>query len=416
MSKFKIIGGKPLKGTIPVYGSKNAALPLLAASLLSKEPVKLTNIPAILDVSRLLEIFRTMGAEAAQNANEISVSAANLDPKKLPQDLVGHLRGSILLMGALLGRCRQVDLPLPGGDVIGARPIDVHLDAFEQLGARTAIDDHIVHIDGANLKPGRVVMREFSVTATENLMLAAAALPGQTTIEIAAAEPHVVALAGLLNKMGANIAGAGTHTITIEGVRELHGASFENIPDMIEAGSFILLAAAAQAPLTITNVPVCDLLLFFKKLDDIGVAYDISGSSVSIKPSALKAFKIQTLPYPGLPTDLQAPFSVVATQADGASLIHDPMYEGRFKYVDELAKMGAKITVCDPHRVIIEGPAKLTGRHMKSLDIRAGVTLIWAGLIASGETIIDGADIIDRGYANLVERLENIGAAITRVS
>ena len=409
MSHFVIQGPATLAGSIPVYGSKNAALPLLAACLLTDDEVTLDNIPPISDVPHVLDIFRSLGAQASMEGSQVRVQATHVDPTKIPIELVGRLRGSILLLGALLGRCRAVRLPRPGGDIIGARPIEVHLDAFRQLGATITEDGDYVTIDGQEMQPGTVVLQEFSVTATENVMLAAACLPGKTTIRIAAAEPHVVALAELLQQMGARVGGAGTHTITITGAEKLRG------------GLFILMAAATKSEVTIEHVPVNHLELFFKKIDDIGIHYDqawedeaLGLSSITVKPSVLRSFNVQTLPYPGIPTDLQAPFSVIATQVPGSSLIHDPMYEGRFKYVSELQKMGAAIVVCDPHRIIITGPTPLVGRRIPSLDIRAGATLLMAGLIAKGETIIDEAEIIDRGYANLLGRLQTIGATITR--
>lgn len=397
MSQFIIQGNARLRGSIATQGSKNAALPLLAASLLTNELCQFGNIPDIADVSQMKELVKAAAAD-----------------EQLPAEIVGRLRGSILLLGALLGRHRRVTLPKPGGDIIGARPIEVHLDGFQQLGAICTQTADLVTIDGENLTAGRVVLREFSVTATENMMLAAATLPGTTTIEIAAAEPHVAALGKLLTAMGAKVEGAGTHTITIHGSPKLHGAPFINIPDMLEAGFFILLAAGTHSELTVTNVPVNDLLLFFKKLDDIGILYEIDGDTVCVKPGQLRGFKMQSLPHPGIATDLQAYFSVIATQATGSTLIHDPMYEGRFKHIAELQKMGADAIICDPHRVIINGPTQLHGRHIPSLDIRAGATLLMAGLVADGETVIDQAQIIDRGYINIASRLQTIGADITR--
>lgn len=416
MHQFVIKGGKTLSGTIPVYGSKNAALPLLAASLLTNKPVTLRNIPGILDSNRMVKIVQALGVDISQKGTTITLTAKNIDTQHLPADLIGRLRGSILLLGALLGRQRHVTLPKPGGDVIGARPIDTHVDAFRQLGAHVTEDADSITIDGRGLKAGAVVLREFSVTATENILLTAATLPGKTTIHIAAAEPHVVALATLLTRMGAKIRGAGTATITVTGATKLSGASFTNIPDMLEAGFFILLAAATHSELTVKNVPVNDLMLFFKKLDDIGIGYtiDAKAKTVHVHKSTLRAFKMQSLPHPGIPTDMQAPFSLIATQATGSSLIHDPLYEGRLRHVLELQKMGASVVICDPHRVIVTGPTPLYGRRIPSLDIRSGATLVMAGLTAQGETIIDNADIIDRGYANLVERLQAIGADITK--
>lgn len=414
MSQLKIRGGKKLRGTIPVYGSKNAALPLIAASLLTTEEVTLSNIPSILDVDAMVKIVDALGVSVVREGTTLRLSAATVDPKQLPLSLVGQLRGSILLLGALLGRFKHVSLPRPGGDIIGARPIDVHLDVLEQLGAKVVPDAQVVAVDGSAMKAGVVVLREASVTATENVMMVAATLPGTTTIHIAAQEPHIVALGNLLHAMGAQVTGHGTSTITIDGKENLHGATFTNIPDMLEAGLLILLAATTQSELTITDVPINYLQLFFKKLEDIGVSLEQKDSTVTVRPAPLSSFKVQTLPYPGIATDLQAPFSVVATQAAGTSLIHDPMYESRFRHCDELVKMGASVTVCDPHRVVIEGPTPLHGRHIKSLDIRSGATMIMAGLVAEGETVIDDAEIIDRGYAQLVERLQNIGADIER--
>lgn len=249
-------------------------------------------------------------------------------------------------------------------------------------------------------------------------MLVAATLPGTTTIEIAACEPHVVALAGLLVAMGAKITGAGTHTIVIEGTEKLGGAEVTNIPDMLEAGAFILMGAVTQSELTVENVPTAYLDLFFKKLDDIGIHYTIDEKNqrVTTAPGSLRSFKMQALPHPGIATDLQTPFAVVATQAEGSTLIHDPMYEGRFRHIAELQKMGASVTVCDPHRVIILGPTPLHGCRIPSLDIRSGLTLLIAGLVADGETTIEQAEIIDRGYANLAERLKAVGANIERIN
>jgi UDP-N-acetylglucosamine 1-carboxyvinyltransferase len=416
MYQFVIRGGSSLQGSIQTYGSKNAAMPLLAATLLTTQPVQLKNIPPILDTTRLLHILQSIGAQVEQKDTSVTVTAKTLTTAHMPTDTIGLLRGSILLLGALLGRERQVTLPLPGGDIIGARPIDAHLDAFRQLGAVVKEDTRIVSIDGRKMKAGTVTLKEFSVTATENLLLVAATLSGTTTLYTAACEPHVVALANLLNKMGAKITGAGTHTITIKGVKKLKGATFTNIPDMLEAGSFILLGAVTNSEIEVLDVPFEDLRLFFKKLDEIGIKYTYNPKKKSVKvlKSTLKAFKMQSLPHPGIPTDLQAPFAVVATQAQGSSLIHDPLYEGRLKHIAELQKMGATAVICDPHRVIVTGPTVLHGNQIPSLDLRSGATLLMAGLVAEGETVIENADLIERGYANIVERLQALGADIQK--
>ncbi len=414
MTQFIISGQEKLAGRIEVQGAKNAALPLLTAALLTNEEVVLERIPVLRDVDSLLEIMRGMGAEAEHVDGTCRIRAKEINWENLPTELVGKLRGSVLLMGALVGRLGKITLPEPGGDMIGARPIDVHLDAFGQLGVKVNRENGLIGLDSRKAKPGRVILREFSVTATENVMLLAAQLPGVTKIEIAAAEPHVKALADLLNQMGANVTGAGTHTITITGSDKLKGAKFRNIDDMIEAGSFLLLAAATRSEILVDPVPQDDLLLFLKKLEDFGVKLKPEQTGIRVYPSSLRGRRVQTLPHPGLATDLQAPFAVLATQAQGSSLIHDPMYEGRFKYVNELLKMGANITVCDPHRIIVEGPSDLQGAKLNSLDIRSGMTLLMAGLIANGETVIDEAEVIDRGYARIDERLRTLGAKIER--
>ena len=414
MAKFVIEGGRRLQGTIPVLGSKNAALPLLSACLLTQEAVTIHNVPQIRDVANLMAILESLGAQVTRAGDAVTVVAKTLDQTNLPADKVGALRGSVLLMGPLLARWGAVALPRPGGDVIGARPIDVHLDAFRQLGARVQEDGTMVQIDGNNLRAGEVTLREFSVTATENVMLLAAGLPGATTIHVAATEPHVIALGELLTRLGARVTGAGTHTITVEGTLERGGATVTNIPDMLEAGLFILLGAVCAEDLVIENVPLTHLPLFFKKLEDIGVDFSIdqAKNQVRVRQSPLQSFSMQSLPHPGIPTDLQAPFAVVATVAPGSSLIHDPLYEDRFRHINELQKMGGRAVVCDPHRVIIQGPVRLHGTEIDSLDIRSGATLIMAGLVAEGQTIIHGAEVVERGYERLAERLQAIGAAI----
>jgi UDP-N-acetylglucosamine 1-carboxyvinyltransferase len=417
MSKFVINGGRKLEGKIKVGGAKNAALPMIAAAILTKEEVVLSNVPNIRDVRNISEIMKAMGAEVEFSDNSLKICCEKIDPAQVPEELVKLLRGSILLVGPLLAINKKVRLPLPGGDVIGARPIEAHVDAFRQLGAKVEEGDDYIEIDGINLKPGRVILNEFSVTATENVLMLAAGLPGKTTIEIAAAEPHVRVLTEMLAGMGAQIEGVGTHTVTVVGKEGLGGGQFKVCQDILEAGLFILTAAATGSDLLVEGVPTDDMSLFFKKIKEIGVEFeaDEEKRGVRVRPSSLKGFKVQTLPYPGMPTDLQAPFSVVATQAKGSSLIHDPMYEDRFRHVAVLIIMGAVAVVCVPHRVIIEGPTQLMGREIPSLDIRSGATLVLAGLVAEGQTIINEAEIIERGYEDLHKRLQSIGADIKLV-
>lgn len=422
MSTITIQGKKTLSGSIPAYGSKNAALPLLAASILTQEEVVMANIPPITDCMRMEEIISSMGGTIIREKDTVIVHAKTINPERINTKTVGALRGSILLLGALLGRLRQVNLQKPGGDIIGSRPIEAHLDAFRQLGARIHEHKDSIIIDGSAMRPAHIILSEFSVTATENMLLVCSTLPGTSVIHIAAAEPHIEMLATMLECMGAHIEGAGTHTITVQGKKELSGASVANIPDMIEAGTFLLLGAISGSEITVRDVPVLNLHLFLHTLETIGINVDLIGKPAGpsgrvdarIAGGTPSPFHIKALPYPGLPTDLQAPFAVLATQAHGTSLIHDPMYEGRLKHIYELQKMGADAIICDPHRVIINGPTPLHGSTIPSLDIRSGVTLMIAGLIAEGTTVIENAEQIDRGYANIVERLSALGADITR--
>jgi len=416
--QFIINGGKPLKGEIEVRGAKNAAFPILAASLLTTEVCEISNLPLIEDVFRMLEIMKSMGSQISWlGKRTIRVENKHLDPSKVREDLVGLLRGSVLFLGPLLARFGTVNFPRPGGCVIGARPIDTHLDGFAQLGVKIAKNGRKYIFKKSQAKSGRVVLNEFSVTATENLILFTSSLPGRTIIKIADGDYQVRELAKFLNKMGAKVNGAGTHEIIIEGRFKLKGVRHRLISDPVEAGTFILIAAAARGNVLVKNVEVDFLELPLKKLKDFGVPYQIIGrNAVKVMPwRHLKIDKIQSLPYPGIPSDLQSAFGVLATQARGPTLIHDPLYEGRLKYLEELNKMGAKIYFSDPHRAIINGPTRLLGREIDSFDLRGGAALIMAGLIAKGKTIINNIYQVDRGYERIEERLQKLGADITRV-
>ena len=307
-------------------------------------------------------------------------------------------------------------MPEPGGCIIGNRPLDTHTYALEQLGAKIEKKDRFYGMRVDRLKGTTIILPEFSVTATENVLMAASLAEGRTVIKLAAAEPHVQDLCVFLNEMGAKITGIGTHTLIIDGVKELHGAEHAIIPDQIEAGTFAVMAAATRGEIKIKNIIPEHLEIILLKLKQIGVKLEVGSDYVQVLPSAdLRAFKLQTMPYPGFPTDLQSPFGVLATQCQGTSLIQDPLFEGRMGYVNELAKMGANAIIADPHRVIITGPTPLYGQDIKSLDLRAGATLIIAGLIATGQTTINQAEIIDRGYEKIEERLSKLGANIKRI-
>lgn len=419
MSKFIIQGGKKLKGEIKVQGAKNAATPCLSAALLLKGDSILENIPYILDGEKTKRILERLGARIENDLTKHRVMINTDEVRSRPLDFpeVYEMRSSILLIGPLLARFGRVKIPHPGGCHIGARSLDVHLAAFQALGARVQQEGKYYSLRANKLRGKEIILSEFSVTATENLMLTACLIPGKTVIKLAASEPHVQDLASFLKRAGAKIQGAGTHTITIEGVKKLSGIRYKIIPDMIEAGTFIIAGLVTKGEIKVVSLCSDHLDIFLEKLKMAGACLEIGKDFVKVLPSKnFKPVKIQTLPYPGFPTDLQAPFSVLLTQARGESLIHDPMYEGRLKYLEELKKMGAKAKILDPHRALIYGPTELRGREITSFDLRAGATLILAALAAQGRSVIHRAEEVDRGYERIEERLSALGADIKRVS
>jgi len=417
MAKFIIKGGRQLKGEIEVQGMKNAATPILAATILTDDFCLIENLPRIKDVENMISLLEKLGAKIKwPKFHSLLISCRDLNFSKLDKEKVKSMRSSILLLGPLLSRFGKVKISEPGGCIIGNRPIDIHLYGFKKLGAEIKEEKGIYQLKTKYLKGATIILPEFSVTATENLIMAAVRAKGETIIKLAAAEPHVADLCHFLLKMGAKIQGIGTHSLKIKGVKKLKGVNYKIIPDQIEAGTFAVLAAATKSKILIKNIIPDHLESIFLKLEQIGVKFKVFQKEFLIYPSSnLKSFKLQTLPYPGFPTDLQAPFGVLATQTHGTSLIHDPLYEGRMGYVSELIKMGARAMVVDPHRVFIKGPTHLCATKIKTIDLRAGATLIIAGLVAHGETIIDQAEIIDRGYEKIEERLAKLGAEIRRV-
>ena len=413
-TKLVIRGGKKLAGSIPVRGMKNAATPIIAATLLLSEPAVITNVPRLTDVERMLDILRSLGAAAEWTAaHEVTIDTRAADLSSLDARAVKSMRSSILLMGPLLARFHEVALPEPGGCIIGNRPIETHLSALEALGAQISRRGTDYVLRAGKLRGTEITLQEFSVTGTENALMAATLAEGRTVIKLAATEPHVQDLAHFLNAAGARISGIGTHTLTIEGVAKLGGVRHRLIPDQIEAGTFAVLGALMKSPLRITGADPSHLDIVTLKLRQAGAQVTVTAEGIDVMaPSTLKSFRLQAMPYPGFPTDLQAPFGVLATQCAGTSLIHDPMFEGRLGYIGELVKMGANATICDPHRVLVSGPTPLYGQEIRGLDLRAGATLVIAGLVATGETVIHGADVIRRGYEALDERLAALGADI----
>lgn len=417
--KFRIIGGKELGGEIVIQGSKNAALPLIAATLLTEDQVTLENIPDIDDVGAMVAIAEKLGAETewARDQKTLVVRAKNLATNAVDETLSRKLRGSLLFSGAVLGRLRSVILPYPGGDAIGARPLTTHLRALEALGAKTEEDKNLLHIDGRALSGGEIALEEQSVTATENTILAAVLAPGKTTITFAAVEPHVQELVLLLSKMGADIKWSNFSRLEINGVSRLRGAAHRVNPDELEISSLATLAAATRSTLILKSIKPEYLDAVFLYLKKMGVCFELRDDSLKIlKPShSYKSFRIQSGLYPKLISDHIPPLAVLATQAEGTSLIHDWLYEGRLRYIPELQKMGADCTILDQHRALITGPVNLQGCPIDTFDIRSGMTLIIAALTAEGQSTIDHIEHMDRGYERIEERLRGIGAEIKRI-
>ncbi|MCX6761418.1 MAG: UDP-N-acetylglucosamine 1-carboxyvinyltransferase [Candidatus Moranbacteria bacterium] len=418
METFEIIGGKKLKGEIEVRGSKNATTPILAATLLTKEECIISNIPLIEDVYRMLEILTSMGAEIKWlGKRKISVKNTKIDPAKMDLETVKKLRSSVLLLGSLSARFDKFNFYRPGGCVIGARPLGTHFEALRKMGVNIFETNHSYAVNAQKRKAAKITLGEMSVTATENAMMLAAALPGKTIIKAVACEPHVEDLGNFLVSLGAKIKGLGTHSLEITGSKKLHKAMHTIIPDANEAATFLILGVTTGSPIRVKNAREEHLDLVLEKLREFGANFKISKNAIEVIPAKkLKAVsKVDTRTYPGVPSDVQAPFGVLATQSEGETLIHDSLYESRFNYIGELVKMGAKAKILDPHRVLISGPTKLKGKIITSFDLRAGATLIIAALIAEGKTTIKEIYQVDRGYEKIEERLQKLGADIRRV-
>ena len=416
--KFLIQGGIPLKGEVEISGYKNAAGAVLSATLLSEEPSVIDNLPLVSDVLDQIEILKQMGAEIEWlSERKIKIYPKNINPEKIPANLFEKMRVSVLLIGPLLARFKKFKVPHPGGDKIGLRPIDTHLEALKDFGVKVTEKEGFYHFEiPENLNGKRIVLKEFSVTATENVMMFASLIKGKTKIEIAAAEPQVQDTGKILKQMGAKIEGIGTHTIEIEGREKLSGANFSICPDPLETGTFLLAFALTGGEGRIKNINPEHLTFFLEKMKEIGMNFDVTDGEILVKKSNdFKATKIQVLPYPGFPTDLQPQTSVLLTQARGKSLIHDPLYENRFQHLHELRKMGADIEITDPHRALIFGKTELIGNKVDSIDIRSGAALILAGLISKEKTLIENISQIERGYEKIEEKLRKLGAQIEKV-
>jgi len=428
--KFIIQGKNKLEGQVFISGSKNNAGPVLAAALLTQEPCIIDNLPLVQDVFKMIELLESMGVETEWLAQKkIKIRAGeNINPEKLNLDLLGETRVSVLLLGPLLSRFKQFQFRPPGGDKIignvrakggsriGIRPITTHLEAFEKLGTEIKRERNIYYFNSQNLKAREIVLKEFSVTATENLMMLAAGIPGKTVIKGAATEPHVQDLGRMLQDMGADIKGIGSHTLEIKGNKDLKGVEHRIIPDYLEAGTFITIGALTPGVLKVNDFNLQDLDLFLAKMEEMGARFSREHNSVEIDFSPqIQSVRIQALPHPGFPTDLLPIIIPLLTQAAGRSLIHDPLYENRLSFLHELRKMGADIEIVDPHRAFVFGKLPLSGIKISGWDIRAGASLLAAGLAADGQTIIENIHQIDRGYENIDEKLRKVGADIKRI-
>jgi UDP-N-acetylglucosamine 1-carboxyvinyltransferase len=422
MDQFLIKGGKPLRGAVPISGAKNSALPLMAAALLTPEKVTLHNIPMVRDIITMGKLLAYMSATVSVDefpASDYTIEAATLTDAVAPYDLVKTMRASILTLGPLVARVGVARVSLPGGCAIGARPVDLHLAALEKMSAEIGTSHGYIEArvpKTGRLKGAHIVFEKITVTGTENILMAAALAEGETVVENSAREPEVTDLIELLRKMGAQIEGDGTSTLRVRGVKELHGAEHSVIPDRIEAGTFLVAGAITGGDLTLTCCAPAHLGAIIAKLQQTGVSIEtVNDSTLRVRAARkLTAADVTTEEYPGFATDMQAQYMTLATQAEGVSVVTETIFENRYMHASEMIRMGANISI-DGRRAVVRGPAPLTGTTVIASDLRASASLVLAGLIARGETLIDRVYHIDRGYERIVEKLRAVGADIERV-
>ncbi len=424
MHEYVIEGGYPIQGTVTASGNKNAALPCLTATLLTEEPVILHNIPEIQDTNVMIEILKALGASVEKlSKNNWKIECKNIKTSELPREMTKKVRGSIVFAGPLLARTGKCEMMPPGGDVIGRRRVDTHFLALEQLGANISVNGHF-DFTANKLVGADIFLDEASVTATENAVMAASLAEGITYIKNAASEPHIQDLCNMLNSMGAKISGVGSNILKIEGVKKLHGTEFTIGPDYIEIGSYIGMAAATKGKIKIKGIRPEEMRPLKYSFAKLGISWRIEGDELTVPNTQdLKVNndlgnaipKIDDMPWPGFPADLTSIMTVVATQVEGTVLIFEKMFESRMFFVDKLISMGAKITLCDPHRAVVCGPSMLHGDHLVSPDIRAGMAMVIAAMSAHGKSRISNVYQIERGYEDLVGRLQKLGAHIEKV-
>ena len=417
MDKLLIEGGIALRGEVAMSGAKNAALPILCAALLSAEPLALTNVPQLNDISTMLRLLGQMGLGVTLEGSDggITLAGGGLNNPVAPYDLVKTMRASILVLGPLLARCGEAKVSLPGGCAIGARPVDQHIKGLQAMGADIRVEHGYIHATAKRLKGARICTDMVTVTGTENLMMAACLADGETIIENAAREPEVVDLANCLISMGARISGAGTDIIRIQGVEKLHGASHRVMPDRIETGTYLCAAAVTGGEVRLTNTSSAYLDAVVDKLMDAGCDIITERDAIILKaPQRLKAVSIRTAPYPAFPTDMQAQFMAINTVADGAATIRETIFENRFMHAVELIRLGAQIEI-NGNTAVVQGKPKLEGATVMATDLRASASLVIAALVAQGETLIDRIYHLDRGYERIEEKLAKLGARVRRV-
>jgi UDP-N-acetylglucosamine 1-carboxyvinyltransferase len=415
MQKLAIQGGNPLRGEVEISGAKNAALPIMCASLLSAEPLVLSNVPDLHDVVTMRKLLEQMGVVASTHGDEVALDGAYIDKLEAPYDMVKTMRASVLVLGPLVARFGEARVSLPGGCAIGSRPVDLHIKGLQAMGAEIAIEHGYIHAKAKKLHGARIFFDIVSVTGTENLMMAAALADGVTVLENAAHEPEVVDLANCLRAMGAKIVGDGSDTITITGVSALHGASHRIMPDRIETGTFLVAAATTGGNIILRQTRADIMETVLEKLIETGAKIKVDGDSIHLEMKGRpKSVNVRTAPYPAFPTDMQAQFMVLNTIADGSAMVIETIFENRFMHVQELRRLGAQIEV-EGNTAVVRGTPFLEGATVMATDLRASASLVIAGLVAQGETVVDRIYHLDRGYERIEAKLTQIGANIRRI-
>ena len=415
MDKLLIEGGAVLRGEVAISGAKNAALPILCAALLSAEPLELSNVPELNDIVTMLRLLEEMGVKIQRDGHRVTLDASQISNPVASYERVKTMRASILVLGPLVARCGEARVSLPGGCAIGARPVDQHIKGLQAMGAEVTVEQGYVHAKASRLMGARICTDMVTVTGTENLMLAACLAAGETIIENAAREPEVVDLANCLVAMGARISGAGTDTIRIQGVERLHGAQHRVMPDRIETGTYLCAAAVTGGTVRLTDTSAAYLDAVVDKLLDAGCEITMERDAIRLQaPARLKAVSLRTAPYPAFPTDMQAQFMAMNCVADGVATIRETIFENRFMHVNELLRLGANIQI-EGNNAVVRGVERLQGATVMATDLRASASLIVAGLVAQGETLIDRIYHLDRGYEKIEDKLHALGARVRRV-